>query len=157
LFAKVAILFQIEQFFSTIRKNFVRWAVSIAFIFCVLAYTALFFVNILPCTPRTKVADPSVNGKCIDPESISIATGTVDIFSNIALLLLPLYGISQLHFPVQNKFGIALVFGIGVAVCAASAARLSYSLELSSESDFTNAIWPVNMWRYVSGCQSKFA
>lgn len=68
---------------------------------------------ILACEPRAKIWDPTVPGKCNNVLAILIFSGSWNVFSDLAILLLPLYVIWRLQLPVKRKLGVSVVFAAG--------------------------------------------
>lgn len=70
--------------------------------------------NIFICRPREKAWNPLLQGSCYNLNSLSITTGFFNIFSDFALLMLPLWAIWKLHVPVKKKLGLSAVFATGM-------------------------------------------
>ncbi|KAF2194678.1 hypothetical protein K469DRAFT_650609 [Zopfia rhizophila CBS 207.26] len=146
LAAKLAVLLQIGRIFAGIKKNFMYWAVRILIVLNAFSYTGIFLVRTFTCVPRAKISDPSIPGNCISQTGSIIGIGMINATSDIAILILPLYGVSKLQLPSKRKIGVAAMFCVGLIACVASAFCLYYSVRLDTNPDFTKAVWQVNMW-----------
>ena len=112
---KYAVLRQIESiFFNYRRRNFVykmiRGLIWANFLF----YLASGFAFLLNCLPREKIWHPSVEGRCIDHQSLLVATGIINVISDFTIMTIPLAVISQLQMPLKSKIGTGVVFSIGI-------------------------------------------
>lgn len=144
--AKFAILVQIDRMFSGVRKKLIYWGVRVLIVLNAVCYTAMFFAHIFACMPRAKISDPSLPGECISQNATIIATGTINLTSDVAILLFAVWGVSRLHLTAKRKTLVALVFSVGSFACVASACRLVYGVNVDGNPDFTAAIWPMHLW-----------
>lgn len=155
LAAKVAILIQIDRLFSGVRKKIIYWGVRVLIVLNALCYSAMFFAHIFACMPRAKISNPSIPGKCVSQTTTILATGAINVVSDVIILLFAVWGVSRLQLSSKRQTLVAIVFSIGSFACVASACRLVYGAKVDGNRDFTIAIWPVHMWSYVLGYCSK--
>ena len=113
LTAKLSVLFQIKRIFTTMRKELVYWVVICSMIVNTLCYTGLFFAIIFECWPREKIWKPYVKGKCLNSNNINLASGPINLISDMETLLLPMWAIWHLHMPIKRKLAASAVFGVG--------------------------------------------
>ncbi|KAI1338899.1 hypothetical protein F5Y15DRAFT_101395 [Xylariaceae sp. FL0016] len=135
LAAKASVLLQIKRIFNTRRRDAVHWVVMVSMAFNVVFYTAFFFVAVFQCWPRDAIWDPRIKGTCIGSSSTSggssneidsasssyIASGALNLFSDIEALLLPAWAIFHLKMPIRRKLEAYTVFAFGLAACIISA------------------------------------
>ena len=110
--AKVSILLFYLQIFRI--KMWFRhscWAL-ITFVICYLS--AIFFVYLFYCKPEAATWNYTLGGKCVDGWSVDIATGALNIVTDLIILLIPLPILWDLQLSFQRKLGISLVFLVGV-------------------------------------------
>jgi large subunit ribosomal protein L36e len=91
------------------------WVVAHAVIGCIF----LFYVidtgfNIFMCRPREKYWNRLKTGSCYDWDASMLGTGFFNVFSDFALLLLPVRSIWKLHVPIKKKLGVLAVFATGL-------------------------------------------
>lgn len=110
---KLSILLQYLRIFVPNRQgaayyiaHFLIWANLIAYL--IIAFLALF-----QCTPRERIWDPRVPGKCLNFGAILAAGGIVNVISDFSVLALPLVSTWQLQMATKHKIGISAVFAIG--------------------------------------------
>jgi len=146
LAAKVAILVQVDRMFSGNKQRLIFWSVRVlAYLNCI-CYTIMFFANVFACTPRAKIVDSSVAGKCIPQNNLIITSSTVNVVSDVFVLLFAVWGISRLQLNGKRQTMVAIVFSIGSFACIASVCRLAFGVQVDKARDFTVTIWPVHMW-----------
>ncbi|KAF2683894.1 hypothetical protein K458DRAFT_304237, partial [Lentithecium fluviatile CBS 122367] len=146
LAAKLAILIQIDRLFSGTKKKIIYWGVRIIVVLNVLCYTAIFFVHVFACTPRAKISDMNVPGKCVSQQATIIASGSINVASDVVILLFAVWGVGRLRLSGKRQMLVALVFAIGSFACVASMCRLVYGVKVDGNQDFIAAIWPVHLW-----------
>lgn len=57
--------------------------------------------------------DPLLPGKCHN-SAAGYVSGIVNLMSDVAVLLLPVIGVAQLHMDIRKKLAVSAVFAIGV-------------------------------------------
>ncbi|KAF2972956.1 hypothetical protein GQX73_g620 [Xylaria multiplex] len=66
------------------------------------------------CTPQNKIWDLTVQGGyCIDLEAVELTTSSINVVSDLVILLAPQHVIWRLQLPRAKKLGIALIFAVG--------------------------------------------
>ena len=89
--------------------------------------------NILECSPRRKLWDPTIHGHCISSNGFGVSSGALNVISDFSILLLPLPLIWRLQMPINKKISVTVVFGFGLFGCIISVLRLIYSVDLLHE------------------------
>jgi hypothetical protein len=113
---KVAILLQILRIFVPpgIRGT-TYWILQMVLWLNVLNYVSDVIVHIFACTPRAKFWDKTItHGKCLDVFGINVVGGSIRVFSDLVILILPLNIIFQMNWPIKKKFGVGVLFAIGI-------------------------------------------
>ncbi|KAJ4291921.1 hypothetical protein N0V90_009818 [Kalmusia sp. IMI 367209] len=146
LAAKVSILVQVDRMFSGNKQRLIFWSVRALAYVNALCYTAMFFANVFACTPRAKIVDPTVSGKCIPQNNIIITSSTVNVASDVLVLLFAVWGVSRLQLSGRRQTMVAVVFSIGSFACVASVCRLAFGVQVDKNRNYTQTIWPVHMW-----------
>ncbi|KAI4947914.1 hypothetical protein J4E86_008431 [Alternaria arbusti] len=145
---KVAILLDwLKIFVPRGQRNAVFWISHVMIWANILFYGVGTLVEIFQCSPRTKIWNPLVEGKCpIDMRSHNMAAGIVNLISDLVILGLPQRVIWQLHMSRASKIGISLLFGIGIFACASAAVRLYYIYRLLHTSDQLYIVSIAGLW-----------
>lgn len=114
-FAKAAVLVQLMRIFTPNKSGPVYWTIHALLWINLALYVALFFAIAFECSPQSKIWDAySPNGRCIERTTMLIVQGSVNILSNLFMLLLPIWAIWHLHLETKRKIGIIAVFAVGV-------------------------------------------
>ncbi|PGH04418.1 hypothetical protein AJ80_08529 [Polytolypa hystricis UAMH7299] len=127
---KISILLLYRRLFDTRRFRLICHLV----LFYVAMYgLASIIATGLECSPIRRVFDKAVEGSCIDLTAFWYTTATSNIVTDIVILILPLPVIQTLRLPKRQKYGLMLIFTLGIFVCATSIIRMT-TLNLSSRS-----------------------
>ncbi|KAJ4986137.1 hypothetical protein SVAN01_08401 [Stagonosporopsis vannaccii] len=134
--AKLSILLQIKHIFEITqqRKVSVFWASWLLIVLVTCAYVSTLMVLVFSCTPVRKAWDPLLPGKCHN-SAAGYISGTINLISDIAVLLLPVIGIASLQMDRKKKAAVCAVFATGLIACGASALRLYYSYREANSDD----------------------
>ncbi|KAF1980072.1 hypothetical protein BU23DRAFT_444928, partial [Bimuria novae-zelandiae CBS 107.79] len=146
LAAKVSILVQVDRMFSGNKQRMVFWSVRALAYINVFCYTVMFFTNVFACTPRARIVDPAVDGKCISPSNLIVVSGTVNVASDVLVLLFTVWGISRLRLNGKRQTMVAFVFSIGSFACIASVCRLAFGVQVDKARNYTDTVFSVHMW-----------
>ena len=113
-FTKLSILLLYLRVFVPTRRGILYYIIQGYIWINLVFYIAIVLARILQCTPRTKIWNPYVKGHCIDGIISLVSTGSINVLSDISMLVLALYPIWQLQLPLRKKIGISAVFATGV-------------------------------------------
>lgn len=81
----------------------------------VTAWTITFtFVQIFQCNPIHKAWDHTVPGTCANNGIITFAQAILSVFQDIFIIILPLPLFLRLKVSRQKKWGVVLMFGLGI-------------------------------------------
>ncbi|KAI8633017.1 hypothetical protein F5Y19DRAFT_471275 [Xylariaceae sp. FL1651] len=130
VFAKVAILLEWSHIFSpdrTSRSFF--WTSRFLMVITVLFYLANIISVFLTCTPFERNFHFWVQGTCIDQRARDIVIATFNLALDIFIFLLPQRTIWTLQMSTRRKFGISLVFSVGLLACVSAAGRVAPTIE----------------------------
>lgn len=114
LITKVSILLLYSRLLAPSRKSATRFFINLLLYFNILFYTAITLVKIFECTPRKKIWERRTPGHCIDLVALLYVTGIVNICSDIAILILPMFVIWNLQLPPMRKLGVSAAFTAGL-------------------------------------------
>ncbi|KAL3464295.1 hypothetical protein BJX64DRAFT_298567 [Aspergillus heterothallicus] len=131
---KISILFQYLRIFPSYR-------------FCIICYIVLGVVilystwaivsGFVNCVPIAKFWDRELPGTCLSFEALWFFNASMNITTDLTLLILPMPLISQLHLPKRQKIALLAVFALGGLVVITSILRLS-SLRTVAKSNDTS-------------------
>ncbi|KAG4412358.1 hypothetical protein IFR04_014515 [Cadophora malorum] len=122
LFTKVAILL----FYLRLSTDFRFRCVTYAVMFVAVGYSlAGGFAFLYLCRPLPKYWDFSIPGKCSNFGAAFLAGAALNVATDVALLLLPLWLLHPLKLPLRQKIGVTLILMTGSFVCGVSIYRLA--------------------------------
>ncbi|KAI0535409.1 hypothetical protein GGR58DRAFT_443285 [Xylaria digitata] len=144
---KVAILTEWMRIFSPRARNGFWWVCQILLWLNVMYYTAAIIVESLQCTPQNKVWDPTVQGGyCINFAAIELTTSSINVISDLVILLAPQHVIWRLQLSRTKKLGVALIFAVGLFGVIAAIFRLITTRDYFVSDDSTYVVSPVAFW-----------
>ncbi|KAK5992099.1 Wortmanamides biosynthesis cluster C-like protein [Cladobotryum mycophilum] len=111
----------------------IAWVICITFLF------------IFICVPVQKLWYPSLPGHCISQVGTWIANAIATIFTDLAILLMPIPQIWRLQLRTTEKMGLTVAFSLGFFVVFASAYRTSV-LFTYNHTDPTYTLAPTLGW-----------
>lgn len=111
---KLSILIQYYKIFVAFHGSKTYWMIQILIWLNALFYFAITLVFIMPCFPIKRFWDPTVPGRCIDLPMVLMASAFINIFSDISILILPIFKVWQLQLTRKRKLGFSAVFGTGL-------------------------------------------
>jgi hypothetical protein len=80
--------------------------------------------------------------QCISKSNLLLAAGTVNSFTDLLVIFLPMSIVFKLKLPQQQRIGIALLFGVGILITLVGIARTIYLYRLSASFDVTWDVFP---------------
>ncbi|KAL3495295.1 hypothetical protein BJX62DRAFT_196525, partial [Aspergillus germanicus] len=131
---KISILFQYLRIFPSYRFRIICFIVmGVVILYSTWAIVSG-FVN---CVPVARFWDREMSGTCLSFEAVWFFNASMNITTDLTLLVLPMPLISQLHLPKRQKFALLAVFALGGLVVITSILRLS-SLRTVAKSNDTS-------------------
>lgn len=77
-------------------------------------YIAVLFTVIFECHPISEVWNLLYGDHCINRNTVLIASGAVNIFSDLLNLLLPIWATWHLQMAPKRKAGVIAIFATGL-------------------------------------------
>ncbi|KAI1456185.1 hypothetical protein F4805DRAFT_476273 [Annulohypoxylon moriforme] len=145
---KMTLLFFYRRVF-TMNVKWFKYTWYALFCYIIGHTLAVVFSAVFECAPPSYAweeininLDPPAQGHCkIDDFALTTASGALTIAVEVALFILPITMLSQLHLKYPQKIGLMLIFGTGILAIGAECARVG--LEVSSYYPNTDANWTV--------------
>lgn len=112
MFAKISILVLYLRLF---KVNRLFRYVDFGFMALVVCYcTSLILAILFGCRPLARSWDSSIPGTCINIANVDITIGGFNIFTDTAILILPIPLIWKLQITKAKLFGLLGIFGTGI-------------------------------------------
>ena len=105
------------RIFVPTKHGLVYWLIQAFMWLNVLFYTANVLSVIFQCSPIHKAWSSSTQGHCVDTNLNLVVTGTINVISDVLILILPLWTIWHLKMNVRAKLSVSVVFVAGI-LCA---------------------------------------
>ncbi|CAH0024654.1 unnamed protein product [Clonostachys rhizophaga] len=147
-FAKVSILSLYWRMFNLTN---IRLPIQILFGCSFVWIIFRIFMGIFHCVPVEAFWDSNAGGYCaIEDKKFFFGTTLVHAAIDIAILILPMWQISQLQLPLLQKAGIMIMFTFGFFICAAAIRLIVAARVLDDKSpDLTWNICEIVIWATV--------
>lgn len=113
LLVKAAILVYYRRIFLSRKGDSFDWVLRVFMAILIIFYTTTMLAKIWACSPRKKIWDPTVDGKCLSIPSLFNASGLFNWITDILMLLIPVKALWKLQMNARTKAGIATVFTLG--------------------------------------------
>lgn len=110
----------------TYRK--ILWAVMAFSIIFTIYYT---LTTTFACTPIRHYAYPNTPGSCLPVPMVYYAPAVVSMLVDIALFLLPIPLVLNLHLSRKRKWGLVIAFLLGLVTSICSILRLIGTVEMA--------------------------
>ncbi|KAI6088382.1 hypothetical protein F4821DRAFT_94317 [Hypoxylon rubiginosum] len=114
-------------------------------------YFAIMVAEIFACKPISKAWDPLITeGHCINLLAVNSVSSSINVVSDIVILILPQLVIWRLNMSWKDKAGVSIVFLIALFACASAAIRLAYSIIIwiQYQSDALYYSWLGGIWTF---------
>lgn len=129
-------------------KNLFWWScIILSVLQCLWAVACVILLN-LQCRPHHAIWEFYVPAKCYDLPSVMLGSGSVQVATDVIMVLLPQRIIWRLHMNWQRKLGISIIFGVGLVACVAACIRLAHTVTFSKEPDRMYFIGPLLFWAW---------
>lgn len=115
-FLKIAILLDWNRvFFQHDRKTSVFWWGSVA-LSCLQAVWGIACIILLnmQCTPHEAIWNFYLPSKCYNLPTVMLTSASVQVLTDVSMVMLPQKVIWSLQMSWQRKVGISVVFGVGL-------------------------------------------
>ena len=117
-----------------------------------IASTVITLMTYFYCTPVYKAYMPQVDGDCLNPARLYMATASLNIVTDVMLFVLPIPMVLHLRMGKAQKVGAVVIFGIGSVTVATSGVRLFYLIKVLNTKDLSWDAAQANVWSYVLPC-----
>ncbi|CAK7228492.1 hypothetical protein SBRCBS47491_006921 [Sporothrix bragantina] len=145
IFSKLSIIFQYKHVFA------VRVVERICFFFLIFLgiYGCwAFFGSVFMCVPVPFFWGEG-EGHCLNKLAFWFSNASINIATDIAIIVLPMPLIKGLQIPLRQKVILMFIFAFGSVVCITSIIRLRSLLSISVSPDTTFAGVDIAMWSNI--------
>lgn len=134
-FARLSILLLYIRIFFPIgtRRSTFWWIIQVAIWLNLLYTISLILVTTLQCVPKHLPWGSS----CVSQWLVLVMASTINIITDIAVLVIPIAPIVKLHAAKKKKWAIWALFGFGALAPLVSIARLAYQIPFRNDKNST--------------------
>ncbi|KAI1076950.1 hypothetical protein F5B20DRAFT_583689 [Whalleya microplaca] len=149
MFLKAAILMDwLQIFVPSGQRNLLFWVLHILVWSNILFFASGTLIELFRCHPREKIWNPFFEGgSCpVDIKANNMASGLINLVSDLAILLAPQWVIWHLNASRSRKIGVSLLFVIGIFATACGITRLVVLFQLMASPDQLYYIPDIGLW-----------
>ncbi|KAI1858057.1 uncharacterized protein JN550_012879 [Neoarthrinium moseri] len=128
------------------QRNAFFWLCTVVLVINLLYYASAIVAVNLTCIPIQATWDFTVKGKCFNGKALASSGVSVNLVSDVIILVLPQKTIWNLNMPRRKKIGVSIVFAVGLFACIAAICRLAASVIYSESSDVTYYGSAAGLW-----------
>lgn len=121
---KLAVLWLYRRIFSPIRWSTFDVAIVVLVVLIFGFYSSTTIAKAFECSPREKIWDNAVPGKCIQMEWLLMASGGFNTVTDYLIMLLPIQAIRKLQMDKLKQTLVVLAFTFGLWCVQSSDTRL---------------------------------
>lgn len=108
--AKASIIIQYFHVFPTKKMRIICWVMAVI----VAIYgTWVVLSAFLNCIPVARFWDPDVPGHCLAYKPLWYSNASLNIMTDVAILLMPIPALMPLDLPLKQKVGCCCIFALG--------------------------------------------
>lgn len=108
--AKASIIIQYFHVFPTKKMRLVCWITAAILAICGVWVVLSAFLN---CIPVATFWDPTVPGHCLKDKELWFSNASLNILTDLAILIIPIPALASLDLPIRQKVGLCCVFALG--------------------------------------------
>ncbi|EAW10210.1 uncharacterized protein ACLA_046760 [Aspergillus clavatus NRRL 1] len=105
-------------------------------------------VKVFECSPRSRIWDKRIEGRCLNINIPFIVTSAINVVSDFLILILPIVSVWHLQMRSSKKWGTSAIFAAGVFACMCSVMRLVVSVQNKAVKDKTYDWFPEFLWTH---------
>ncbi|KAL8878131.1 MAG: hypothetical protein Q9198_003998 [Flavoplaca austrocitrina] len=146
LLVKAAILVYYRRIFLTRKGDIFDWVLRIFMAILIIFYITTMLAKIWACSPRERIWDRDIPGKCLSIPSLFNASGLFNWITDILMLLIPVKALWKLQMNARTKAGIATVFTLGFCAPVFGIVGFVVRLRIGSSKDVTYYSTEISLW-----------
>ncbi|EAW19835.1 putative integral membrane protein [Aspergillus fischeri NRRL 181] len=123
-------------------------------ILLIMEFVEEIIVVILQCRPVQAAWDPTIPGRCLNMTLFYYVSFGIKLATDIAIFVLPIPPLLRLRVRGLQKFGVILMFALGLLVCVTSIIRVTYIKNFNPDHTWF-LVAPLN-WSAVEVCVAIF-
>ncbi|KAH8423611.1 uncharacterized protein LDX57_001371 [Aspergillus melleus] len=146
---KIAILVEWCRMFAPRGRQsegYFWWGCAIVIFVQITSGIAIVIALNTQCIPHKAIYNLAIQGKCFDLYKLEVSSATIQLASDIAIMLLPQRVIWTLKMTWRKRMGVSVIFGLGLLACVSAAFRLAVTIQHSEALDSIYHLAPLVFW-----------
>ncbi|MCJ1263282.1 hypothetical protein MMC22_003152 [Lobaria immixta] len=158
LFSDIEIVARISMFFTKLsilllflrifvppqsRKTTIFYAIWFVIWFNFFYCVALVLTVLLQCVGKKEKTN------CIDTFFLLVTASTINVLSDLVMLVIPLNSVWKLHMSSKQKYGLSIVFAVGTLAVGSSIARLAWQVRKAKSPNRTIVLTDVVLMAFA--------
>ncbi|CAH0050951.1 unnamed protein product [Clonostachys solani] len=136
--AKLAVLWLYRRVFAPARRSVLEIGILILIVLTTGFYGVTTFVKIFECTPRDRIWNKTIPGKCVEMKWILNISGGFNTVTDYIIMFLPVHAVWKLQMNRTRKALVVLAFTFGL--CAPIFATIGFVVRLRNSGN-TDKTW----------------
>ncbi|PSN60889.1 hypothetical protein BS50DRAFT_505234 [Corynespora cassiicola Philippines] len=153
-FSKMAILLQYRCLFASKKSRVVLYLVMGFVVAYGIASTCTAVFSCVPIDAFWYI-QKKATARCLDQNAVFIAISSLNVFSNIVILCLPVGKVLSLDIPSTHRVALVYTLFIGVVICVIAAFRINALIEVSGHPE--DSTWFSVPAAYLSSIEANLA
>ncbi|KAF2967711.1 hypothetical protein GQX73_g5888 [Xylaria multiplex] len=143
VFLKIAILLDwMHTFVPTGTRNYLFWILHTLIWSNAVFYLIGTFIEAFQCPPE----DVGTSRCNIDVAKYNVASGVINVISDLTILIAPHWVIWKLNLSRTRKIGVSVLFVIGALATGSAIARVVYVSSAYRTGDILFHVMTINLW-----------
>ncbi|OQE34878.1 hypothetical protein PENCOP_c015G07554 [Penicillium coprophilum] len=129
-------------------EGYFWWGCVVVIIVQITAGIGIVVALNLQCIPHSAIWDITIlaTSKCFDLYKLQVASASIQLISDVAILLLPQQVIWSLKMTWRKRMGVSFIFGLGLLACISAAFRLETTIAHGRSADAVWTLPPLAFW-----------
>ncbi|KAI9844190.1 MAG: hypothetical protein M1838_002293 [Thelocarpon superellum] len=128
-----------------------RLAIYVIGAFAYASWISIFVATLLLCQPIAYNWDKSIDGTCVNPNAVFISGLSINLFTDLCIVLLPIPMIWQIQINRAEKWAVLGAFILGGFCCVGNLIRLPYLVGVQQD-DLTWSLLNGELWGTAEVC-----
>ncbi|EYE93879.1 uncharacterized protein EURHEDRAFT_459029 [Aspergillus ruber CBS 135680] len=128
-----------------VKSPFWWGCIAMACFQCLWGVLCIILLN-TQCLPHRAIWEFYLQSKCYSLPNVMLCSASVQVISDVTMILLPQRIIWILQTSRKKRLGISVIFGAGILASIAACIRLAHTVAFASQPDSIYLIGPLLFW-----------
>ncbi|KAL8634233.1 hypothetical protein Q9189_000152 [Teloschistes chrysophthalmus] len=133
--------------YSGTRWTAIWWSIWIVFWLNVLYALSIVIIVSTECIGKEEIVVEG--GHCVNDYAVLICASTINVVTDIMILIIPIAGIWGLHMPTRKKLKILAIFTAGALTVLSSVGRLGYEIVAAKDPNQSYALMVISLLKLL--------